>query len=531
MGVPTGLRVRLGLTVFVVLVSALGDHGYRVLPWALLVLTMELATAALAGDLHFIGPGRPISWAWAPTVVGSFCAGLAIAVGPNALPLAVVPVSRGGDRWGRRGAAAMVGCWVAGAGTVLVALPHRVPTDMTRLVAWVAIAAVLALILWGTHRTSERLPARVNPVADEAALLLSRLDRLTSDLRGGLDPATSAEMLLDTLGRPGPLARSAVLVGSTSDQPVPLALRGADRVPWPEPSTDSGVLGQAWRHGRPGVAWDHERHRELRVVPLLASGGEQIGILVQEVMATRPSPGEELDELRTMSEPFGPLIGVALAFAGLRERAGFEERERLAREMHDGIAQELVALGFRLDLITRTAGRSDRPAEQTVAELEAARGQLRGILTDLRSHISDLRVSVRPERGLGATMTSRLQSFGTTADVVVSLRLAESGFRLPARAESALYQLFLEVLADAKHGGATGIDVDLTVTAPDATLRMHHDGHSRLSQHSLDDHPLTVVGGHTTVHTSEGLDLVARLSTPQSFSTPVHVNEKVPQPS
>jgi len=35
------------------------------------------------------------------------------------------------------------------------------------------------------------------------------------------------------------------------------------------------------------------------------------------------------------------LVAVALAFGGLRERAGIEERERLARQIHDGIAQEL----------------------------------------------------------------------------------------------------------------------------------------------------------------------------------------------
>ena len=526
----SGMCLRLLVAVVVVLVSGLGVDGYRILPWALLVMTMELVTAFLLQDVQVI-VRRGLMFAGAPTAVGALCAGLAIAVGPSALPLAIIPIYRAAERWGRKGAAITTSVWLAGAALVLMLVPHSSSLDLGLVGRWAAIALMIALGAWWTHHTSARLGGPVNAIADEAALLLTRLARLTSDLEGGFDPATSAEMLLDTLGRPGPLARSAVLVGSTQDRPVPLALRGADRVPWPDPTVDRGVIGQAWRWGRTGSTWDPEVHREVRAVPLVASGGEQIGILVQDIMATAPSDDAKLDELRTVARRFGPLIGVALAFTNLRERAGFEERERLAREMHDGIAQELVALGFHLDLITRTAGRGENPCVQTVAQLETARTQLRCILGDLRSHISDLRVSVRPERGLGATMTSRLQSFGTSTEVVVSLRLNESGFRLPARAETALYQLFLEGLADVKSGGATGVDVDLTVIAPEATLRIRHNGGSGLTEESFVNHSLVLAGGHITVNTADGLDLVARLSTPQTPCAPVHVNEKVPLPS
>ena len=526
----SGMFLRLLVPMVVVLVSGLGADGYRILPWALLVVTMELVTAFLLQDAQVI-VRRRLLYAAAPTVVGALCAGLAIAVGPSALPLAVIPIYRAAERWGRRGAAITAAVWLASAALVLLLVPHSPAVDPGLAGRWAAIALLIALGAWWTHRTSTRFAGPLNPIADEAALLLTRLGRLTSDLEGGFDPATSAEMLLDALGRPGPLSRSAVLVGSTEDRPVPLALRGADRVPWPDPTMDRGVIGQAWRWGRTGSTWDPEMRRELRAVPLVASGGEQIGILIQDIMTDAPSDEADLGDLRTVAQRFGPLIGVALAFTHLRERAGFEERERLAREMHDGIAQELVALGFHLDLITRTAGKTDHPSEQTVAQLEAARTQLRRILGDLRSHISDLRVSVRPERGLGATMTSRLQSFGTSTEVVVSLRLDESGFRLPARAETALYQLFLEGLADVKSGGATGVDVDLTVIAPHATLRMRHDGRSGLSPELFAGHPLVLAGGHITIDTADGLDLVARLSTTQTSPAPVHVNEKVPLPS
>lgn len=444
----------------------------------------------------------------------------------------MIPFTRAGAKWGRDGLAAAAGAWgIVAVGVRLLASPSTLGSVMLD-VRWVVVAVISGIGGVWVHRSTRPLvllEAPANPAADEAAALLSRLEALTNDLEGGLDPATSAELLLDTLGRPGPMARSAVLVGGPDDHPVPLALRGAERVPWGDPLTDPGAVGQAWRSGRPVTVWDPELHREVRAVPLVATGGTRVGVLVQDVMAVAPSTPQDLELLHSTVERHAPVIGVALSFASLRERAGFEERERLAREMHDGIAQELVALGFHLDLMART--RDTQPPEKSEQMLEAARGQLRRILGDLRSHISDLRVSVRPERGLGATMTSRLQSFGTTAEVVVSLRLDESGFRLPARVETVLYQLFLDVLTDAKDGGARGVDVDLSVVAPDATLRMRHDGRTTFSAGTLADHPVMAAGGEIVVDNSHGLDLLVSFRTPSTSTSPVHVNEKVPQPS
>ena len=66
-------------------------------------------------------------------------------------------------------------------------------------------------------------------------------------------------------------------------------------------------------------------------------------------------------------------------FASLRERAGLEERERLAREMHDGIAQELVAVGSGS---TRCDARRG-PGVPAVQDLDALRAEVSRVLADL----------------------------------------------------------------------------------------------------------------------------------------------------
>ncbi len=529
--VSSGTAFRLLVAVVVLVVSGIGSEGSTVLPWVGLVVVLDVVAGLLV--VSDPAPRSPRDQAArAATALATVGVAVGLLVGPGALPLAVIPFSRAGARWGRGGLAASAGAWVLTAVAVRLSVAPHTLNDLGLDLRWVTIAVIVGVGSAWVHRSTRPvvLPeAPANAAADEAASLLQRLETLTTDLEGGLDPATSAELLLDTLGRPGPLARSAVLVGGPDDHPVPLALRGAERVPWGDPLTDPGAVGQAWRTGRPVTVWDPEVHREVRAVPLVATGGHRVGVLVQDVMAVAPSTPKDLELLHATVERHAPVIGVALSFASLRERAGFEERERLAREMHDGIAQELVALGFHLDLMART--RDPQKPEQSEQMLEAARGQLRRILGDLRSHISDLRVGVRPERGLGATMTSRLQSFGTTTEVVVSLRLAESGFRLPARVETVLYQLFLDVLTDVKDGGARGFDVDLSVVAPDASLRMRHDGHTTFTSESFTDHPVTAAGGEVIVDETDGLDLLVSFRTPSTSTSPVHVNEKVPQPS
>ncbi len=523
----TGTQLRIAIAVVVVLVNVVYDSALLVLPWAMLVVAADLAAdLVLAKGPFSVGDRR--SAAFVLTLIGIFLAGLAMTAGPGSLPLLIIPFFRVGEQWGRRYVLACGQVYLAAIASALFVAESnmRVHLSGSSMLIWSALALSLALLVAWSARLHETTPAS-SAAAAEATLLLSRLLGLAGELRGGFDPATSAEHLLDAAGRPGPMARTAVLVGSSSDRPVPLALRGCERVPWPDPTSDAGVIGIAWRAGQPGTSWDADTHREIHAVPLRSSSGAQIGVLVQDIMAPVPSPTEDVvGPLVDVTEQFGPVLGVALAFANLRERAGFEERERLAREMHDGLAQELVALSLHLDRIRR----ADAGASGTGTELELASAQLRRILGDLRSHISDLRVSVRPERGLGATMSSRLQSFGTTTGLVVSLRLNESGFRLPAIAETALYQLFLDVLADVKHSGATGVDIDLTVGAPSATLRMRHNGRTALTQESMLQHPITLLGGEISVATGEELDLRVELLAP-THSTPVHVKQKVPQPS
>ena len=158
-----------------------------------------------------------------------------------------------------------------------------------------------------------------------------------------------------------PARRRAILVGFGNDPAVPLALRGTDRVPWQDPAQDdSAVLGL--REGgaggapaRPSAGVWKPAARAGRCLPLPCGTRWAIGSASWSLNARpeRSFQAADLDAVVRAGRAAHPNLDLSVVFAGLRERAGFEERERLAREMHDGIAQELVALGFRVDSLRR----------------------------------------------------------------------------------------------------------------------------------------------------------------------------------
>ena len=346
---------------------------------------------------------------------------------------------------------------------------------------WGGLALLAGLV--GARSTSLREAAsrprqdhHEPPAAREAALLLRRLDTLAGAIDGGFDAPASAELLLNAVDAVVPARRRAVLVGFGNDPAVPLALRGTDRVPWQDPALDDSVLGRVWRTGKAeyGVLHTDGDSRPLLAAALRDPMGDRIGVVVLERSPDAAFDDADLEAVSEVAERHSPNLDVSLIFAALRERAGFEERERLAREMHDGIAQELVALGYRVDVLRRRASTDGSTLSGPLDEL---RHDFSEVLADLRLQIADLRIAVRPDQGLGAVVGARLQRFGSSTGLRVVLRLNESGFRLPAHVETMTYRLLLDLLGDARLApGATAVDVTLDVAAPQVFLQVHHDG-------------------------------------------------------
>lgn len=531
----TSTLLRSAIVAIAIAFGSFGQDVLTILPWALLVLTLDL----VAGSVLAIGLGQPNArraQAVILTASGAGIAGAAIASNhaaplPAALLLLMIPVFRAGEVWGR------VAAVMAVATSMIVAFAAA-GTRGTLNVGYVASSlqwGLLALLLgflaaWTAQlqRKSESQSQTASPAVHEAARLLRRLDALAGSLDGGFDAPASGELLLDAAKAKIPGCRMAVLVGFGSEPAVPLALRGIDRLPWPDPTTGDSVLGRVWRTGvaEAGFWASTDVNRAIAAAPLRDPDGARIGVVVLDRMATAPFRGDELGALVALAEGHSANVDVAMIFTALRQRAAFEERERLAREMHDGIAQELVALGYRIDVTRRHAATE---APRLAESLDEARADLSRVLTDLRLRIADLRLAVRPDQGLGAVVGARLQQFGAASGLTVGLRLNESTYRLPAHVETLVYRLVLDVLADARHAyGTTAVEVRLNVNAPQAWLHISHDGLSSLGANAFIDHPLTAVGAEILVQPGDtGVVVTLALNAHRPKHSPYMVPERM----
>ena len=158
-----------------------------------------------------------------------------------------------------------------------------------------------------------------------------------------------------------------------------------------------------------------------------------------------------------------------------------EERRRLARDLHDGPAQTLVAALFGVDLAVSALDRAPATARE---ELLAARALVREALDDVRALMSGVRPRLLEEHGLVVALNALAAMpplWGT--EVLVETEGIGTEERLPAEIELALFRIAQEAVSNARrHGAASHARVSLRVDRGVAQLRVVDDGRGFLCE-------------------------------------------------
>ncbi|MDX6230963.1 MAG: hypothetical protein QOI76_4353 [Frankiales bacterium] len=344
----------------------------------------------------------------------------------------------------------------------------------------------------------------------EARALLNQLRSVTSHLPGSLDVATTSEVLLEECLGICHAKTGAVLVNAGGGNLVPMALQGARRVPWRSPASGSGPLQRAWESGQPvldvrqpdesdtGPGQSRRQGSSLLVLPILSPDGV-LGLVAVQPSAHQAPTSDVIDRARATVERYAVPLETAQLFETVRAASTVEERSRLAHDMHDGVAQDLVYIGFELDLLRSRVARLDPALGDSVAEL---RHRTTRIISDIRGSITDLRSSRSVERGLGAALTSFVRNAGAAGQLSIHLTLDESAFRMPADVEVELLRLAQEFTSLATNeSDARNLWVTLVVEPPVAYLRLDHDGAATDVATSLTGaaHRIEALGGTLTV--------------------------------
>src|SRR5829696_453160 len=247
------------------------------------------------------------------------------------------------------------------------------------------------------------------------------------------------------------------------------------------------VTAKLYRSGRPQRVDDYadvggELAARLRAFGVRSAVGAPIkvaGGLWGAIMAVDAQPYAFPDGTEERIAEFAELVTAALANADAREQlaasrarivqAGYEERRRLERDLHDGAQQELVAAAVSLRLAREKLSRATEDARALV---DAALDQLQAGLRDLRELAAGIHPSILSDRGLGAA----LQALATRSAVPVELESLPPE-RLPAAVEPTAYFVVAEALTNAaKHAHCEHAEVGVRVDDGWAVVEVRDDG-------------------------------------------------------
>ncbi len=338
--------------------------------------------------------------------------------------------------------------------TLLVSVPDA-GERLSRAVPWLAIGFGVGLLASWQLRSVRDFEARQAPYA-EANQLMSQLHQLAQRGAVGLDSVQLATELQASLRATTGAQQSAVFTSGRGESLNLLCSHGG--------SVElSDLLDSVDAAGSAPLA-----HPEVTLLRL--RGSERLSGCVLLVRAAGWT-AELRQQAQFIADDFVLRLDTAVLFDDVRLLAIAEERNRIAREIHDGVAQEVVALGYIVDEIETMSD------EATIRELAASlRSEISRILTELRFSIFDLRHHVSEQRFSGA-LSEYVREVGHDTDLHVHLRLEESGPMLPDRTKVELLRIAQEAVGNVRrHARAKNLWVTLLTDGSSIRLVIEDDG-------------------------------------------------------
>jgi signal transduction histidine kinase len=316
---------------------------------------------------------------------------------------------------------------------------------------------------------------------------LDALQAITSDILAGSDEDSLltgiAERARDLAGAE---AATIMTPSSSPDQLVVAVAAGAhaDQVRGQPVPASSSISGGVMKSGRPLVTPDASADRGAyqpiirlgRVgpaifVPLRVRGRATGTLMVANLKGGRPFDPETIRLVETFADQASVAMEYARAQADVRRVGLMEERERIAKELHDGIIQSLFAVGMNLQSTALMSG-----SAETAARVEGSVGELDRVIRDLRNYIFGLRPGILADRQLDQalrTLGDEAQRSGLKVVVDVDSDLAA---RLSGRSHE-IVQLTREALSNvARHANAKQSAVKLVPSGRGAVLTVEDDG-------------------------------------------------------
>lgn len=217
----------------------------------------------------------------------------------------------------------------------------------------------------------------------------------------------------------------------------------------------------------------------IRLSTPVRLGEKRVGMLGVAVSA-RSSRRFDAGEVETLSA-LATQVGLALEAVRLRDElqvvAVQGERERIAREMHDGLAQVLAYVNTKSQAVDEmlAAGRVAE-ARRQLAELASA---ARSVYVDVREAILNLSTPMPADRGVTAALEEYAALYAESSKLAVRFHATPGAVSAPlsAAAQAEVFSIAREALTNVrKHARAHRVGIDVDSAGPDFILSIEDDG-------------------------------------------------------
>jgi signal transduction histidine kinase len=210
----------------------------------------------------------------------------------------------------------------------------------------------------------------------------------------------------------------------------------------------------------------------LLVVPL------KVDTIVIGILNILNKPGELTQEDIRIIDLFADQAAIIIEHIRLQYQAEqlavLEERQRLARELHDSVTQALYSVTLYADAARMAF--SAQKWEALERNLQEVRNMSREAMYDMRLLVFELRPFMLETEGLASALKARLAAVEGRSGLRTEV-LVEKERRLPIKIEEELYRIAQEALNNVvKHAGATQVQIQLKYDENAVSLEMMDDG-------------------------------------------------------
>lgn len=157
-----------------------------------------------------------------------------------------------------------------------------------------------------------------------------------------------------------------------------------------------------------------------------------------------------------------------------RELVQIEERNRMARDLHDSVKQQAFAAAAQISTARKLLTQNSTKAIDNVEQAERLTNALRKELTNM---IQDLRSPALEGKGLAAALQDYSHNWSRQNEIELDIRL--QGERpLPLDIEQTVFRIMQEALANvARHSNADTVEIELAYTSNELTCKIRDNGH------------------------------------------------------